>query len=62
MAHNWSKCRCKNCDKVEQVEQDGAGYVEAKTKCKVDGKELNFWGDEECPLRRLIETENYQMS
>jgi len=59
MAHNWSKCHCKNCDKVKSVEQDG---IEVNVRCAVDGKELTFWGDEECPLRRLIETENYQMS
>ena len=49
MAHDPSICNCSNCKNCKTAKQDG---IEIGARCKLDGKEISFWGTDECPKLR----------
>jgi hypothetical protein len=46
MAHCPSKCNCSECKDCKSIKQDG---VEIGRRCKIDNKEISFWGTDKCP-------------
>lgn len=49
MAHNW-KDNCSLCQDRIFLEHDG---LEGFSRCNITSREINYWGQDECPKKEL---------